>query len=93
MKGVHVSVTRLRWDDKEDIQRVLSVHPPSVGDVYSDKENERYDFVIASEVAYERKSIAKLLNTMKMLVKPSSGVAILRLTPGRDSYISLDYVS
>lgn len=91
---MHVSVTRLRWDDKEDIQKVLSVHPPSyVGDVSSDKESERYDFVIASEVAYERKSIAKLLNTMKMLVKPSSGVAILRLTPGRDSYISLDYVS
>lgn len=84
---------RLRWDDKEDIQKVLSVHPPpsSVGGdtVSSDSdggsEQQRYDFVIASEVAYERKSIAKLLNTMKMLVKPSSGIAILRLTPGRDS--------
>jgi len=72
---------RLRWDEKEDIQKVLSVHS-STDDVF-DKDNDRYDFVIASEVAYERKSIAKLLNTIKMLVKPSSGVAILRLTPGR----------
>lgn len=71
-----VTVQKLRWGNDQDIKRLLKWSN-------IDNEEKKYDFVLASEVFYQRKSIDLLLETMKALVKPKSdgGLIVLRLTP------------
>ena len=75
-----IGLGRLRWDNKEDIQQWLTWN------TNTDKQQSSYccnyyDVIVASEVAYEHNSIIKLLNTIKLLLNPESGIAIIRGTP------------
>ena len=57
---------------------------------------KKYDYVLASEVFYQRQSIDLLLQTMKMLVKPKleGGLVVLRLTPElTDEAKGFDYLT
>jgi predicted nicotinamide N-methyase len=71
-----VALGRLRWGNSDDIDRWLTWES-------SDGLSGKYDVICGTEVAYERKSIAPLLQTIKTLLKSRSegGVAVLRLTP------------
>ena len=85
----HVSVQKLRWGDDKDIERILNWNKDMIGE-------KKYDYVLASEVFYQRKSIDLLLQTMKMLVKPKleGGLVVLRLTPElTDEAKGFDYLT
>ena len=43
--------------------------------------NGKFDVILASEVAYQGKSLKILLTTIEQLLDPKNGVAVLRLTP------------
>lgn len=88
-----VAVGRLRWGNDAEIRNWLHWRPSSAD--ASETQSELYDVVIATEVAYERKSIDILLSTIGSLVKPVSegGIVLLRLTPElTDNSRGLDYL-
>ena len=85
----HVSVAQLKWDNAQDIERLLMWGK-------SDNKDGKYDYVLASEVFYKRENIDKLLRTMKELIKPKSegGMVLLRLTKElTDEARGFDYLS
>lgn len=65
--GAKVRIGRLRWGMERDVALW--------------KKEKGYEVVIASEVAYENRSVKSLLQTIKALIRPVSGKAILRLAP------------
>jgi 2-polyprenyl-3-methyl-5-hydroxy-6-metoxy-1,4-benzoquinol methylase len=67
---VNLAVGRLRWGEEADIKKWLNWK--STDESVSGK----YDVVMASEVAYQSKSLQILLDTIKQLLDPN-GVAIL----------------
>lgn len=85
----HVTVQKLRWGNDKDIERILKWSRDIV-------DEKKYDFILASEVFYQRKSIDILLETMKTLVKPKQdgGLVVLRLTPElTDEARGFDYLT
>ena len=62
-----VGLGRLRWGNEDDIRQWLQWNG-----------NKLFDFVVASEVAYEHRSVELLLNTIKQLVDPVQGIVIIR---------------
>lgn len=62
-----LSIGKLRWGNNDDIEKWVKLYG-------------KFDILLASEVAYEHRSIDLLLGTIKELLK-DEGVAVLRLTP------------
>jgi hypothetical protein len=69
---VNIAVGRLRWGNDNDINKWLN---------WKATDNNKFDVILASEVAYQSKNLQILLDTVKQLINPKGGIAILRLTP------------
>lgn len=70
---IDIAVGRLRWGNNDDIKKWLSWKAID--------QTDKFDVILASEVAYQSKNLQILLDTVKQLINPNGGVAILRLTP------------
>ena len=76
-----IGVGRLRWGNENDINNWLQWHIGSSNNLGRNTIfTKKYDYVLASEVAYEHKNIKSLLDTIKILLEPENGKALLRLT-------------
>jgi len=82
---VTVGVGKLRWGEKDDINNWLQWPTQATESSRSGKESTpsyvKYDVILGSEVAYERRNVDLLLSTIEALLQPETGRCVLRLTP------------